>query len=111
LRLLKLIKGGNQYAAALTSLAETTGRVIIRETHQDPSQAGRPSFPATGSEVIRPYTKKSLLKHGAEEVEETAEETGEGGEEWERETEAQEGDVRLDDYQKATEADDDEYEE
>jgi len=113
LRLLKLMEGGNQYAAALTSLAEATGRVIIKETYQHPSQAGRPSFPATGPEVIRPYIKESILKHRGEEetTDATTEEPEEGGEEWEGETEAQEGDIRLNDYQKAHEADDDDEEE
>jgi hypothetical protein len=113
LRLLKLMEGGNQYAAAITSLADAAGRVIIKETYQHPSQAGRPSFPAAGPEVIRPYIKKSILKHRAGEEEETTEETEGDGEEWGRETEAQAGDVRLNDYQKATEpdSDDDEFEE
>ena len=113
LRLLKLMEGGNQYAAAITSLADAAGRVIIKETYQHPSQAGRPSFPAAGPEVIRPYIKKSILKHRAGEEEEITEETEGDGEEWGRETEAQARDVRLNDYQKATEpdSDDDEYEE
>jgi hypothetical protein len=108
LRLVKLIQGGNQYAAALTSLANATGRVIIKEVYQHPSQAGRPSFPATGTEVVRPYIKESILKYGAEEEEETVEEAEGTGEEWEGETEAQEGDIRLNDYQKATEGDNEE---
>jgi hypothetical protein len=112
LRLLKLMQGGNQYAAALTSLANATGRVIIKEVYQHPSQAGRPSFPAAGPEMIRPYIRESILKYGAEEETETTEEAEGGSEEWEEEVEAQEGDVRLSDYQKATEGDnDEEYEE
>jgi len=110
LRLVKLMQGGNQYAAALTSLANATGRLIIKEVYQHPSQAGRPSFPATGTEVVRPYIKESILKYGTEEEEEAAEETEATGEEWEGETEAQEGDIRLNDYQKATEGDSDEEE-
>jgi tetratricopeptide (TPR) repeat protein len=112
LRLLKLIEGGNQYAAALTSLADATGRVIIKEMYQHPSQAGRPSFPSAGPEVIRPYIKESILKHETEEEEETTEEAEGTAEEWEGESEAQEGDIRLHDYQRATEGDnDDDYEE
>jgi len=116
LRLLKLMQGGNQYAAALTSLANATGRVIIKEVYQHPSQAGRPSFPttpATGPEVIRPYIKESILKRGTEEEPETTEEVEGGGEEWEEEVETQEGDVRLSDYQRATEgeSEEEEYEE
>ena len=108
LRLLKLMQGGNQYAAALTSLANATGRVIIKEVYQHPSQAGRPSFPAIGTEVVRPYIRESILKHEGEEEEEPVEEAEGGGEEWEGETEAQEGDVRLNDYQRATEGENDE---
>jgi hypothetical protein len=111
LRLLKLMQGGNQYAAALTSLANATGRVIIKEVYQHPSQAGRPSFPAIGTEVVRPYIRGSILKHEGEEEEEPVEEAEGGGEEWEGETEAQEGDIRLNDYQRATEGDNDEEEE
>ena len=111
LRLLNLMQGGNEYAAALTSLANATGRVIIKETYQHPSQAGRPSFPSMGPEVIRPYIKESILKYGAEDDEEVAEETEGTGEEWEGETEAQEGDIRLHDYQRATEGDNDDEEE
>jgi len=108
LRLLKLMQGGNQYAAALTSLANATGRVIIKEVYQHPSQAGRPSFPAIGTEVVRPYIRESILKHEGEEEEEPVEEAEGGGEEWEGETEAQEGDIRLSDYQRATEGDNEE---
>jgi hypothetical protein len=111
LRLLKLMQGGNEYAAALTSLANATGRVIIKETYQHPSQAGRPSFPSTGPELVRPYIKESILKYGAEDDEEVAEETEGTGEEWEGESEAQEGDVRLHDYQRATEGDNDDEDE
>ena len=111
LRLLKLIEGGNQYAAALTSLADATGRIIIKETYQHPSQAGRPSFTAAGPEVIRPYIKKSILKRRGDEEEESTEETEGDGEDWEGETEAQEGDVPLHHYQKATESDDEDEDE
>lgn len=46
MRLVKLMEGGNQYSAAVVSAtAEGHVRVMIRETYQDPSQAGRLSFP------------------------------------------------------------------
>ncbi len=50
-RLVKLIEGGNQYSAAIVS-ATTEGSVtvIIREIYQDPSLAGRLSFPPKESE-------------------------------------------------------------
>lgn len=93
LRLLKLMEGGNRYAAAIASVSNGHCRVIIKEVYQDPSQVGRPSFPpAVVDEGIRPYIKESLLRHSVGEEEAEALEEGE---EWEGETEAQEGDVRL----------------
>ncbi len=118
LRLLKLIEGGNQYAAAIASQAGPSSRVIIKEIFQHPSQAGKPSFPPVGAEVIRPYTKESLLRYGLDDEAETF--GDEQADEWETErqrpteTEAQEGDVRLYEYQQATEGEDEqdnEYEE
>ena len=45
-RLVKLMEGGNKYSAAVVSAAaEGNVSVIINETYQDPSQAGRLSFP------------------------------------------------------------------
>lgn len=85
LRLLKLMKGGNQYAAAVASVADGTVKVIIKETYQHPSQAGKPSFPITSAgEAVRPYIKEGLLRFEAEEEEEEelAEEVEEV-EEWE----------------------------
>jgi len=115
LRLSKLMEGGNQYVAAITSLNESNCRIIIRETYQHPSQAGRPSFPAVGAEAVRPYTKESLLRYGLEEEEEAEE--AETREEWEAEPEAEvegrSGDIGLEDYQRVAEGGDrdDEYEE
>jgi tetratricopeptide (TPR) repeat protein len=61
LRLMRLIQGGNQYAAAVKSLSDSDVEVIIKETFRDPSQT-RLSFPATGTEGVRPYIKESLLR-------------------------------------------------
>lgn len=87
IRLLRLMKGGNQYAAAVTSVADGTVKVIIKETYQHPSQAGKPSFPVTAAgEAVRPYIKESLLRFEAEEQEEEEEELVgevEETEEWE----------------------------
>ena len=47
-RLIKLMEGGNQYAAAIVSSAEDRVSVIIREVYQDPSQAGQLSFRQRG---------------------------------------------------------------
>jgi hypothetical protein len=117
LRLSKLVNGGNQYVAAVTSLEDSSCRIIIRETYQDPSLAGRPSFPPAGpsGEGVRPYTKESLLRYGLEEEEEADEQ--EPGEDWEAradvEAEGRSGDIGLEDYQRVAEGGDtdDEYEE
>jgi len=104
LRLLRLMEGGNRYVAAVASLSEQ--RVIIREIYQHPSQQGRPSFPAVSGETVRPYVKERLVRRGLED-EEAAPEQAEEGEEWEGETVATEGDMTLQDYQDATEGEDD----
>lgn len=111
LRLVKLIDGGNQYAAAVTSVGESECRIIIKETHQDPSQVGRPSFPAAMvAEGMRPYTKERLVRYEPqiEEVED-GDESDIGGDSssWDQESELQEGDVRLSDAAAAEDADDD----
>jgi len=72
-RLAKLMEGGNQYTAAITSVTDSEVKVIIREVFQHPSQAGRPSFPAKGSNGFRSYIRDSILKYELED-EETAEE-------------------------------------
>ncbi len=103
LRLLRLMDGGNRYTVAVASLSEQ--RVIIREIYQHPSQQGRPSFPAVGGETVRPYVKDRLVRRELEE--EVAPEEPEEGEEWESEAVATEGDITLQDYQDATEGEDD----
>lgn len=74
-RLIDLINGGNQYAAAIMALDDTHVRVIIRETHQDPRQLGRVSFPSRGPDAsaIRPYIKDTLLKYEADDDEDSEE--------------------------------------
>jgi tetratricopeptide (TPR) repeat protein len=114
-RVLKLLQGGNQYAAAITSLTKDDCRIIIKETYQHPSQAGRPSFPTSiTTEGLRPYTKGSLIRYGEDEraEEESGDElSGEEGEAWDNETVAQEGHIRLNDAAAAEDAADDEMEE
>jgi tetratricopeptide (TPR) repeat protein len=61
LRLAKLIQSGNRYSAAvITSTGDA--RVMIRETYQDPSMAGRVSFPRTSKVDVRAYTRRGLLQ-------------------------------------------------
>jgi tetratricopeptide (TPR) repeat protein len=104
LRLAHLMEGGNRYVAAVASLSEQ--RVIIREIYQHPDQQGRPSFPAVSGETVRPYVKERLVRREMED-EGSSPEEAEEGEEWEGETVATEGDMSLQDYQEATEGDDD----
>ena len=71
-RLIELMRGGNRYAAGLMSLENGALKIIIKETYQDPSQAGKVSFPSKGPEAvaIRPYIKGGLLRYEVEEEEE-----------------------------------------
>ena len=69
LRLAKLIKGGNKYIAAIVSLDHEKVKVIIRETFQHPSQAGRLSFPIHVTEAYPAHVKDNLLRHSAGEEE------------------------------------------
>ncbi len=84
-RLIKLMEGGNKYTAAVVSSAENTLTIIIREVYQDPSQAGKLSFPPRQLEEVRPYASDRMLKVEAED-EADGEESGYtvvGGEEME----------------------------
>jgi hypothetical protein len=65
-RLVKLMEGGNQYVAAISSLGEDSVKVFIRETFQDASQTGKLSFPpATSTEPVRAYVKTRLVRSDA----------------------------------------------
>lgn len=73
-RLIELLKGGNEYQAAIASLRDGRAKVIIRETFQHPSLRGYPSFLPQAEEEIRPYLRGSLLEEESEDVEEEASE-------------------------------------
>jgi hypothetical protein len=80
LRLTRLMAGGNRYAAAVAGISGDGVKIIIKETFQHPSQVGRLSFPGgKAGEVVRPYTKESMVRADLEDEEEYAEEA----EEWE----------------------------
>jgi len=66
-RLIWLMVGGNQYSAAVISSVEDRMTIIIREVYQDPSQAGRLSFPPKGLEEVRPYVGDRVFKLDTEE--------------------------------------------
>ncbi|TAK23243.1 MAG: tetratricopeptide repeat protein [Chloroflexota bacterium] len=64
-RLIDLIRGGSEYAAAIMSADEHSPRILIHETLQHPSQAGKVAFPNrvdTGT-TIRPYTRESQVRY------------------------------------------------
>ncbi len=113
LRLTRLIAGGNKYAAAVAGLSGDSVRVIIKETFQHPGQVGRLSFPAgKAGEVVRPYTKESLVRADLDEEDEFAEENEEWEEtEHEAEHEAEPREVTLFDVARDEDADDPEFEE
>jgi hypothetical protein len=61
-RLVELIQGGNQYAAAAVRIEGRYIRVMIRETYQAPQLTGRVSFPPETSSGFKPYTKDTLVR-------------------------------------------------
>jgi hypothetical protein len=65
-RLIKLMDGGNTYSAAIVSSTEEAVTVIIRETYQDPSQAGRLSFPTREVEAHWPHVGDRIIRRGLE---------------------------------------------
>lgn len=74
LRLVRLMEGGNRYAAAIKSVSEAEAQLIIKETYRDPSQT-KVSFPSARAEGVRPYIKDSLLRYDADDEDDDEEET------------------------------------
>ena len=73
-RLIRMLEMGNRYSSAVTSADEQLVRVILRETHRDPSMGTRPSFPTMVTDAGRPYTRDILRYDVEEEDEELLEE-------------------------------------
>ncbi len=94
MRLIKLMEGGNEYAAAIATLNQDDVRVIIKETFQDPSQAGKLSFPPTAGDAFRAYTKEGLVRRDVEEDVDSFEE-GDDAEDWDSRRKGPEVDVTL----------------
>jgi tetratricopeptide (TPR) repeat protein len=69
LRLAKLMESGNKYTAAIVSMDHEKARILVRETFQHPSQAGRLSFPVKVMEGFLPHVRDTLLRHGTVEEE------------------------------------------
>jgi tetratricopeptide (TPR) repeat protein len=74
-RLGRLIQGGNQYTATIVRAKVDMMSVIIRETYQDPSQAGKLSFPPKGADEVRAFAADGALKADAYE-EDSEDESG-----------------------------------
>ena len=68
-RLIRLIQGGNKYAAVVSSLRENDIKIIIKETYQHPSNAGLTSFLEQGRRSFQSEARKSMLRHEADERE------------------------------------------
>ena len=62
LRLIKLMRGGNRYDAAILNVGKDKVQVIIKEVYQHPSQVGCPSFLVKAIEHLRTRIKESLLR-------------------------------------------------
>ena len=113
LRLAKRIVGGNKYAAAVTGMTSDTVRVIIKETFQHPTQAGRLSFPAgKAGDVVRPYTKESLVRSDMDDDDDSSDDA----DDWEdtdtdAEPDAEPREVTLFDAAREEDADDAEFDE
>jgi hypothetical protein len=80
-RLIRLIHGGNQYSASVIKSTMDIMTIIIRETYQHPSQAGKLSFPPRGMEEFRSYGSDKLLKMESDDEEEESGYTIIGGDE------------------------------
>jgi hypothetical protein len=64
-RLIELMKGGNEYVAGVTNVGEKNLRLLVREMRQSPEMDGRVSFPAKSGPLLpemRAYTKDRALR-------------------------------------------------
>jgi tetratricopeptide (TPR) repeat protein len=110
-RLINLMKTGNQYAAAITSVSPTgeSGRVIIKETFQSADNVGKLSFPPSGGDGFRAYTRDALVKYDDED-DDHDEQTGD---EWDTTDDTEDGNELGMEMRRspADRADDEEFEE
>lgn len=108
LRLTRLMDSGNEYAAAVANVALDGQRVriIIKETFQSPENVGRLSFPTTGAEGVRPYTKEGRLVRYELDDDDTDSDEAET-EDWEGETEPESSNEVSFDFERQRESEDD----
>jgi len=64
LRLARLMRGGNRYAAAILSAGDGGAQIIVREEYRHPSLAGLVSFPTVAKEHPHTYARAFPLTHG-----------------------------------------------
>jgi hypothetical protein len=77
-RVINLMGMGNQYSAAVTAVDENSLRLIIRETHRDPSMGDRPSFPTTTTaESFRAYTRDTVIRYDVDDEDDEGFDDGE----------------------------------
>jgi len=108
LRLLRLMQGGNRYAAAVKSATEGQVEVIIKEIFRDPSQT-RLSFPAV-AEGVRSYTRDSLLRYDNDEEDEDLLEEEPEQDEWDAEADTTDSPVSLSSLKDTIDVDDEDDE-
>ena len=65
-RLTRLMKGGNRYEGAVTSVGEREITIMISETYKHQSQAGIVSFPSKGTGNNRVYLSNAILTEMAD---------------------------------------------
>jgi tetratricopeptide (TPR) repeat protein len=97
-RLIELMKGGNEYVAGVTNVGEKNLRVLIREMRQSPEMDGRVSFPSKGGPLppeLRAYTKDRALRFDVDDDDFGGDETDEETEEVETETEETTSDIEY----------------
>ncbi|MCL2281376.1 MAG: hypothetical protein FWC25_01785, partial [Dehalococcoidia bacterium] len=65
-RLARLMTGGNEYSASVTSLSDESLSIIIREIYQHPNQVGQISFPSKGLGSARQFDGDKLARRFTE---------------------------------------------
>ena len=78
-RLIRFIKGGNKYSAAIINSDNNKVTIIIREIYNHPSLVGQPSFPPRWAESLRDKSSDKVAEESLEEEE--LEESGYSNEE------------------------------
>ncbi len=75
-RLIRLMKGGNEYSASVISSSEEKVTIMIREVYQHPSQTGQLSFPSKRRGALHPYATDRVIRRELEDEESEVEELG-----------------------------------